>query len=1031
MTLRQVFRNECKRLVREESGVAVVFTLCSFLFLYACCASVWFVGENVRRKVELQDACDAAAYSASVVQADGLSRMATVNRAMSWCYVQMTKMQMDYVTLRWLELTKERFDHDRKNTARTGGYRPRDFVGGLMALGKMFGNKAAYWTLQDLWYAIGGKSIERAIPKNDFFCIQGGFSCKEHTHGEPDDSAGNGSYIGFRGMFQGDGDHIGCVRLNASRTRELDSDGEYFPVDGGGAGGGTIEGNSVSNMVEELQAVYDPKGSKLVPLVRAMKAAIVTCNALLPSINRQMGASIEKTAVRTLFENLPRNEDGVVDPKLLDRFRWTVMGGVSRPPREYSSGLGGYGDASATMCLASKPYFSGLHNTEEDEMVFLNMADGLPEVFGGGKTKEVRLVDYFADRSGSSYNLSASVKGLCSGLDQWFIRCDPDESAISDQVVVMRSFAKTPGGIVRAYKNANYDEGSSGAGIVADRLLGGFGSGIHRGNYVSELGDDARNAISGRVFSPLMGFANGKMKPSDWIKLNKPKKPRFPKLSYYRKKAKYEALKKIKGIVSNMFDAPVEALLKPFAELIKAAGNLSGNFLETLVTLDVEPSCKNDRYRFIDKCANTRDTTGLVAEWEWASAYWACNWLYVKIWTPFGTVCYDYCSHPFVPIAAIHGGVEGTDSYVKNWGGALGELWMTPFQWVFPEVAMFRGDKGKKRAGEIDENGYRSTFVSIDTDLPNSCTPWHEPVIGGAPQYNGRRSNYLLKGFSRVYGDDAAIYDDNYQGVPCQPWVLDESFFRGAGSIVVGVARKQSNFFADLFDEAARKADILRADSLYAAFTPADERQHFVALAASRAGWSPRSGTSRAEGTDSVNAGPHPARVFELRYDSVLDRKLGPFGHPELPDDIPGLSPEVARRLEETGRIGCVCGNHNTTARLRRQWNLSQTDWDGVLLPLRYAFASHSEWDSGKNPDALSDWTFDALGTKRDASATVAGLLWDHAAWRPFKTDELGRMDAGRGSAGESAMRTKDVLPLPVGLDGKTPADLVRKRRIL
>lgn len=1036
LTFRRILRNETARLAHEEDGVAVVFTLCSFLFLFACCTSAWFVGENVRRKVELQNACDAAAYSAAVVQADGLSRMAVVNRAMSWSYVQMTKMQMDYITLRWLELTKRRFESDRRNTQRTNGYGSRDPAGIGEALAKMFGNRAAYWTLADLWKAVGGDKIGRFIDFPPFLVVMGGFDCHEGTHDTPGDPTGNGSYIGFRSMT-GNGNHIGCVRLNHP-AKDLDANEPYVPVSRKDGGESSIDG-----FLGELHEVYGRGGNVLALQIKAMKAAIVTCNALLPSINRKMASSIEKTAVRTLFENLPRNPDGTVDRRMLDGCRWTVLGGASRPPEDYSSGLGGLGNVSPQMFLAPKPYFSALRNTEEDELLFLNMADGLPKRFGGGKMHDVRLVDYFADRDEWSY-LSASTHGLASGLDQWFIRCDPEESAESDEVIVNRNFDKLRGGIVRAYKNANYDEGSSGASLL-QKALAGFGSGVHRGNYVCDfLGEDAASDFRSKVFSPLLKVANG-AKPSSFIHPVKPhrKKHKPITLKYLKKKAKYKAMKKAKTIVGNLFDEPAQAVMKPMAGLLRKASNLASGFLSTLSSLDVEPSCNNDRMRFVDKCANVRDTTGLVSEWEWASAYWGCHWLSIHIHIWIVNYDYEYCAHPFVPMAAMHGGTEGkgdaTDAYVEKWGN---EWWCTPFQWVFPEIAVFRGDLGKKRSGKIDENGYRSSFVSLDGDIPKPCKAAdHRGYSPVGWTYGGKRSNYLFKGFSRVYGDDAEIYDSNYRGVPAQPWVLNEEFFKGAGSIVVGVARKQTNFFADLFDEEDRKKDILDRRSIFSAFTPADDRQHFVALSAARAAWSPRTGVGLADGEDSVNARRDSPRRYEVRYDSVLDRRLGPNGRPSLPVDVPGLSESDRSLLEQTGRIGCVCGTPNTTARLRRQWNLSQTDWDGVLLPLRHALAAHDLWDSGSeiagsagrttDEDALSDWKFSFLGDRTDASATAASLLWDHAVWRPFSAKAGWIEDDPPMLGDESSFRTKDVLPLPVGVDDKTPADLIRKRRIL
>ncbi|MBR4219790.1 MAG: hypothetical protein IKR81_01465, partial [Victivallales bacterium] len=98
----------------DDNGAVLVITLAMFFFLFMLVSGVYTVGESVHRRIELQNACDAAAYSAAVVQADGLSRMATVNRAMSWTYVQMIRRQMDYITYRWLKLTHKRFMEDYK-----------------------------------------------------------------------------------------------------------------------------------------------------------------------------------------------------------------------------------------------------------------------------------------------------------------------------------------------------------------------------------------------------------------------------------------------------------------------------------------------------------------------------------------------------------------------------------------------------------------------------------------------------------------------------------------------------------------------------------------------------------------------------------------------------------------------------------------------------------------------------------------------------------------------------------------------------
>jgi len=91
------------RLWKDESGVVFALTVIVFLTLFMMGLSVYAVGETVRLRVELQNAADSAAYSASVVQADCLSRVAALNRAMSWTYVQMGRKEMDYIVDKWLE----------------------------------------------------------------------------------------------------------------------------------------------------------------------------------------------------------------------------------------------------------------------------------------------------------------------------------------------------------------------------------------------------------------------------------------------------------------------------------------------------------------------------------------------------------------------------------------------------------------------------------------------------------------------------------------------------------------------------------------------------------------------------------------------------------------------------------------------------------------------------------------------------------------------------------------------------------------
>lgn len=95
-TVLSVFLGRCHDLGTETKGVALAATLAFFAPIYLVVVGIYGIGEIVRYKIELQNAADNAAYSAAVVQADYLSRMAVVNKAMAWTYVDLQKRSLDY-----------------------------------------------------------------------------------------------------------------------------------------------------------------------------------------------------------------------------------------------------------------------------------------------------------------------------------------------------------------------------------------------------------------------------------------------------------------------------------------------------------------------------------------------------------------------------------------------------------------------------------------------------------------------------------------------------------------------------------------------------------------------------------------------------------------------------------------------------------------------------------------------------------------------------------------------------------------------
>ena len=112
MNLLEQLNAAARRFARDESGVVLAFTVIVFLSLFVIACSVYGVGENIRQRIELQNAADAAAYSAAVVQADAVSRVAAINKALAWTHVQMGRAVMDYDVDVWLELTIKKWNED-------------------------------------------------------------------------------------------------------------------------------------------------------------------------------------------------------------------------------------------------------------------------------------------------------------------------------------------------------------------------------------------------------------------------------------------------------------------------------------------------------------------------------------------------------------------------------------------------------------------------------------------------------------------------------------------------------------------------------------------------------------------------------------------------------------------------------------------------------------------------------------------------------------------------------------------------------
>lgn len=114
--MKRILIQRIRELVCGESGVACAFTVTVSLIIFLLGFAIYACGETVRQRIELQNAADSAAYSAALVQADTISRVAVINKAMAWNYVMMTRRQMDHIVDAWLGRVLEMWESSRSAT---------------------------------------------------------------------------------------------------------------------------------------------------------------------------------------------------------------------------------------------------------------------------------------------------------------------------------------------------------------------------------------------------------------------------------------------------------------------------------------------------------------------------------------------------------------------------------------------------------------------------------------------------------------------------------------------------------------------------------------------------------------------------------------------------------------------------------------------------------------------------------------------------------------------------------------------------
>jgi hypothetical protein len=217
----------------------------------------------------------------------------------------------------------------------------------------------------------------------------------------------------------------------------------------------------------------------------------------------------------------------------------------------------------------------------------------------------------------------------------------------------------------------------------------------------------------------------------------------------------------------------------------------------------------------------------------------------------------------------------------------------------------------------------------------------------------------LFRGHARIYGDDKEIFDNRYVGARCKPWVLNERFFAGEGTIMVGAAMKMFNPFVQVMNAMQDSGGSISEASVLSAFNVPGGNNMWTMSAA-------RAGVRRHR----RNAKYDKDRMYHVVYDPTSDpdgfayngntkcimKKDGTdYSSKDNWQSVDSWTSENdgngMSRLVDSSAVwnGCVCSGGNTR-QFSMMWNLCEPDWDATLLPVRFSMTTalllrHSEDD--------------------------------------------------------------------------------------
>lgn len=416
--IRRVALKRFLDLGREETGAALVITLAMFLLMYLGIMGVFAVSTAMKERIHLQNACDAAAYSAAVVQADTLSRIATINRAMSWTYVQMTRRQMDYIVLRWLTHTKDHYKIDRDGADR---YNKEGFFHGPCGT---HGSIGVGWFIGTDPNNMGTKERVRlngfltsylgidSMPGAEITSLLNLGSTPRITDVEAALKAYSTSAvykeIKDSQIFTKPQSRDGWKDYSADKDSIFSSLKEDLKVSADEPFSNIETADSVAMMWEQLNGVngkYEGHGNAVERLLQAQivldRLNIALMNITERRLVRQMTKKISSVVKDVVKANIPSN--------MADKCAFLL----SQNEDPLDGEITGLGDG----------YFINLHNTKSDEARFLRFAgytSKLVDVYMNAKSDESSgegIIEETIDEV-----TSAALAQTAAGVNQWFVR---------------------------------------------------------------------------------------------------------------------------------------------------------------------------------------------------------------------------------------------------------------------------------------------------------------------------------------------------------------------------------------------------------------------------------------------------------------------------------------------------------------------------------------------------------------------------------------------------------------------------------